>query len=373
MSETDALAISPENLMDSVFEVLFGYRYETSYKGKFLKELERFRRKFESSHDSCVTRSAIRDWFSGDKPRAPKREHALRFLLELLKLHAEEHRILNGSRKELHEAVIRYLEGEVGNQSLGSKKAAKPPKGWHGNQRTWDNAVSLSGTYQLLRPSATSAGSNRYVLEVMSIDALSGNLDETLFMYSHTQPSRDYLYSGSIEMNYKYCFGLMKRPHEHIDDIYSIRSIVLYSASNKECLSGILLRGVTGQHGAKMAIAAPFVAIKSDFSPNAIKTCAIREFIPLIYLLNDSLLLGEVKRDSLLTNDIFLFCDNIFSSLRNQICHVDGFVLQAIEAQKVCDIIDPDSTEKGAYFEKWRKLVSTWVAASPRSRKVDNI
>lgn len=117
----------------------------------------------------------------------------------------------------------------------------------------------LIGQYQIIRPYV--AGSTTYILEAMEIERHDGRLRHLLV--SHNRREQHFLYKGYAEVEPRYYFALLSRPHEDIPNAFARRCISFYTAPPRytPCLSGVMLRGVNGGHG-KFAAALPFIALR---------------------------------------------------------------------------------------------------------------
>ena len=259
----------------------FGRPYDPkneSEKRIFFKSLSISQKKLRNSGYEIVSVPAIRSWLFGDEPHLPKREGAAKFLHAHLLLVDAEQKIRDGSHPKLFADLISYLKKRAdlpdmpgAPPSLASvvkETSTRPPSNWKWDQRLWEMAQAVSGTYQIIRPAASTINppstAKRFVLEIMSLNPSAVEDELRVRMYSSTQPQKKYIYSGSMNINTKYLFSMLSREYEDNKEYDAFRSIVLYIYDPKECLSGIMLRGVTGRTG-KRAVGIPFVAIKSPF------------------------------------------------------------------------------------------------------------
>jgi hypothetical protein len=179
------------------------------------------------------------------------------------------------------------------------------PKWWHG----------LAGVYQVIRPHSTSESA--YILEAMEIE-----IKETravTFFVSNDHPSQKYLYEGNAFPAVRYYFSLMSRTHESHDQRRAFRSIAFYSGEGRfeGCLSGILVKGMSGVNSGRELAGLPFVAIPiaGTKSLREIDKVALAQPDPLaekLHLLYEdgSIIIGEVREKWY--GDLFRYCRRIF-------------------------------------------------------------
>lgn len=377
------MSISPETLIAAVFEVRFGHPYGASTpedKKRFFSELRVAQRKLRNLGIETVTVPAIASWANGSHP--PTRQNAAQFFHGYLQLVDKNKKNVLGSETDKFRDLVTYLlthggEVVIPNPQLiaqtGVEKSKKPalPRHWRGDQHTWDLAESLAGTYQIVRPSAGKIdhqlASERYVLEVLSINPHSSVSNHRLLMYSHTQPNSKFLYRGDIDINTQYLSGVLRREYENNAAYEAFRSIMMFVMSPRDCLSGVMLRGVTGKTG-KRAVAVPFVAIRSPHSSTIMETSSLEEKYKDFYEIGNSLIVGEVRINDKVLEPIFSFCKKLFETLKGTIQHGNGFVLHAIDLKELCNLLDGYSNRKGfAYFYKWQKVVErcAWSDTPP--------
>lgn len=364
------MPILPENLLREVFEIQCGRAFDEeseSERRRFFNILRDSHKELSRSGNESVTLPAIRSWLLGKERRIPKREEAAQFLYNHLSLLTSGTKSWDSARKDRFDALVRYL-GNRGSLPPANDSPAmpattnlalrRPPRSWNGDQVTWSRALAISGTYQIIRPSASAQ--NRFALEVLSINVETNKRDQSVLMYAYTRKEKRYLYRGYININGRYFFCLLHRRNEDFPRRESFRSIVLFVPEGEECFSGIMLRGVTGTHNLKMAMGVPFIALKST---DMIDLSAIHEIAEKGYSIHNisgSLLLGEIRIDQEALSGIFGFCDKIFKRLQLQQNIVDSNlrIIRAIEPIEVGNLIDPNpKLKKGAYFSKWRRCV----------------
>jgi hypothetical protein len=195
------------------------------------------------------------------------------------------------------------------------KVEGMPQSSSSGHQPSPDDSGYLVGQYQIIRPYVTS--STTYILEAMEIERHNGRLRHLLV--SHNRPEQRFLYTGEAEVEPRYYFVLLSRPHEEFKHARAHRCITFYTDHPRyaPCLSGIMLRGVSGGHG-KYAAAIPFVALRMPpaqslhkmqqvtISNAAAQADALRRVHP-----DSNLLIGEVREHWY--KAVFDICHAIFS------------------------------------------------------------
>lgn len=206
------------------------------------------------------------------------------------------------------------FERHISRQQSEARPAAPPVT--PSPQPPTDRADRLVGIYQTIRPHTTLP--NQYILEPFEISSEYGTLFN--YMFSHNAPNAERIYKGEINIADRYYFSLLKRfePDNHAHTAF--RSISFYVGSGflERCLSGLMLRGVTGHGpGGTQAVAVPFVALRvpEDGSIRNPSLVELRENEGLYRLSeNSSLLLGEINAHPF--EELFRTCESIFSSIK---------------------------------------------------------
>jgi hypothetical protein len=350
-------------LLTAICHLLYG---ETStYQGnsRFFKVLAAFRRHLLSKKKEAPTLPAIRQWLAKN-PSLPRRPASFQFLLDFLIWSTIVDPPL-ATRNEEFESVLEGLRtfiAEINPKSSGeSTAAAAPPSRMlPARDKLLDRLRPIAGTYQLIRP--FTSNSDRYVLETMSINPEATELDEMLTMYSHTQPKERYRYRGYMTVNNKYCYGICTREHEDYDDLPTPRCIVMHVSDPEPCLSGIMLRGVSGLTTGKVAIGVPFLAIKTPYSATTLTTKALKRIRANLFQIEPALLVGRAAKGDRYSRKIFDFCDAIFSELRSAILNTNGFTLQTVDSDLLWTTLNSSKIRGESYFFAWDAATSELVA-----------
>lgn len=168
--------------------------------------------------------------------------------LELFSLNIDEfERIILSTR-----AVAQGVEfAEVGPSKIDEVARAK--------------TRAIAGLYQLIRPFVGDA--SRIILEPMSICDVAGMAH--VYMYSHQQKMTERKYVGNLHFSSLYASAFLLRRHESGTG-HAMRSISLFvdyreragNFEQRDCFSGIMLRGTSGKAVPRMITAVPFVAIR---------------------------------------------------------------------------------------------------------------
>ncbi len=199
---------------------------------------------------------------------------------------------------------------------LGLQLAGDP----HGDQLTGPGAADhLVGLYQVIRPHCGTRMT--YVLEAMEIERYAGGL-RTLF-FSHNLPDAGHMYEGHAEASTRYYFSLVSRRHEQLPQERSYRCISFHMGDGQYdiCLSGVMLRGMSGASTKKEAVGLPFFAIRlpdaeslRQAQPERLNA-ANKRADPL-YRLNGGghILVGTVEQTWY--PDLFDFCGGVFDNER---------------------------------------------------------
>jgi hypothetical protein len=365
-----------ENIVAKVHRLVFGEPGDYRENPLFLKELRSYKKIADRNGRATVTLPAIAGWF---RPQAsePRRVEALQFLRGYVlwtigRPQAGKIR----KRQELEDFAdqLRHtIEFELSTAQRGGNLATNQPRSknrtarsWVQDQKAFEKLTPIAGAYQIIRPYTSK--SDRYVLEALSINIYADGPNEAMVMYSHTQPKREYLYAGSISINNKYCFGSLSRQHEDFESLRTPRSVVMYISEPEACVSGIMLRGVSGNTTIRTAIAVPFIAIRSPYDMNILRTANVTKLRRDLYQLERGLIVGEISNTE--RNAAFQFCDAIFEKMKPLIHNINGFVLQTIEPKTLCDLVAPEAKSDNAYFLRWQKSVEPYLQSIAEDSQV---
>jgi hypothetical protein len=195
----------------------------------------------------------------------------------------------------------------------------------------------------------------------MSINPEATELDEMLMMYSHTQPQERYRYRGYMTVNNKYCYGICTREHENYDDLPTPRCIVMHVTDPEPCLSGIMLRGVSGLTTGKVAIGVPFLAMKTPYNATTLTTRAPKRVRTNLFEIEPALLVGRASRGDRYSPKMFEFCDAVFSKLRPSISNINGFTLQTVDSDALWSVLNSPTIREESYFAAWQAATSQSV------------
>ena len=324
----------------------------------------------------------IKGWF--DVPnRVVKSGKGKRFLYNYLQWIGSL-KPLKGEQKARFELVEQYLRRFAGMPDddqvniTVNKRDVKLPKGAMSkrgkaersssadriesrDQSNLDRLRPIAGTYQVIRPLTSRPG--EYALETLAIDTTASTPQELLLMFSHTQPRLKHIYKGELSINNKYCFGFAHREHEDDYTLRTSRSVAMFISEPGHCISGIMLRGVSALHTARMAIATPFVAIRSPYAIDILRTSEFKRATPEFYMLQNDLLVGKVEKGVEAVKPILAYCDHIFEAIKGQLLNSNSLVLQTVESKDISRIIDSRATSEDAYFLKWRTAVTGYLHA----------
>ena len=215
----------------------------------------------------------------------------------------------------------------------------------------------LLGTYQILRPHTGSE--HCYVLEPMSIEI--DNARPTNMFYSHNHLGREYLYKGKSNTAERYYFSLMTRQHEHVKSMESYRCVAFNIGEGmwESCLSGLMLRGVTGEGAAKRAVAVPFLALRSGEKDSLVEpNWLLLDAAPgadRVYRLapKSHVLIGEIR--ARWYPKLFAICDSIFKQigdLKAGLFPTNRMVLNTLAPSNLRDIAELN-------FKDWARVVDS--------------
>jgi hypothetical protein len=364
------IPLDDRNIIGLIADARYGLAYEADKKISLLNELTDFNSAILGAKNAnAISATAIRSWFR-QLPTPPRRSEAKHFLhAYVLWVSHHENISLDGTQRQALDRIRIYLEPFVG--SLGH--ARRSPDRIVGSVETWDSDdvdapaqfSAIEGDYQIIRPSSSSP--DEFVLEAMAIVVHERKRRAALEMYSHTQISRDYLYSGGLYLSYRYGFSLIQRQHDRDESGFAVRCVVIYVDAKKSgpsylassCLSGIMLRGVAGQKGASRAMGAPFIAIKAPGRRQFKNPDFLRVGNTLHRLHRQRpLLVGEIAKPA----SLFGFCEQLFSQLHL----VNGRVLQTVHPEMVQIAIKPGALLDDAYIAKWTLAVESHFAHQQR-------
>jgi hypothetical protein len=137
-------------------------------------------------------------------------------------------------------------------------------------------------------------------------------------MYSHNRPERRYMYRGPLLLADRYGHSLLSRLEDN-NSKAAYRCIMFYIGDNslEYCVSGLMLRGVSGQNfGGTQAVCVPFVAIhvSNDDILDSPQFTEIRRRTLYSLHPNASVLIGHVRNER--GGPLFTLCDSIFSHLK---------------------------------------------------------
>ena len=365
---------SKDQILAKIHAVAFGTNEDFRENSLFIKELRAFRKFLERNSRESVTLPAIAGWFRPDGAE-PTRIEALQFLhgylLWTTGRQAVANRINRSALDALANDLLRTIEFERSGYprepapAQEAKRSDRGRKPW-ADQRTTEKLKTIAGVYQIIRPYTSRV--DWYVLEVMSINAHAVLPDQVVLMYSHTQPKKEYLYSGAVSVNNKYCFGMLSRKHEDHESLRTPRSIVIDISAPQACISGIMLRGVTGRSG-QAAIAVPFVAIRSPCDVGTLQSQEIERLDRGLNKIQDGLLIGEIGQSD--QNEIFEFCDQLFKQLKSPFHNSNGFTLQTINSMELCRLINPSARTDDEYFVGWKSAVAIFLSSDAKNSGSD--
>ena len=124
-----------------------------------------------------------------------------------------------------------------------------------------EGITRFAGVYQILRPHTFLA--DRFILEAYELGVRNNKIFNR--MYSHSNgPQPKYLYEGEGHAGGRYYSSLLIRPHEVLEGQGAFRCLTLFTGSTAldDCLSGLMLRGVSGNRGGRQAVALPLIALR---------------------------------------------------------------------------------------------------------------
>ncbi|ESQ90585.1 hypothetical protein ABAC460_08845 [Asticcacaulis sp. AC460] len=177
------------------------------------------------------------------------------------------------------------------------------------------NVESFVGIYQVIRPHCARNG--RYVLEAMEI-ARDGAGFKTYF-YSYRQPERRFMYEGAGLGSIRYYFSMMSRQHEEAAGFSSFRCVSFYVSETEFnlSLSGVMLRGTSGNAMQKSVAGIPFIAIKlssarslREVDPVRLENSSKKADVLNRLQRDGHLLLGSIERAW--NEDLTAYCEKLF-------------------------------------------------------------
>ena len=227
-----------------------------------------------------------------------------------------------------------------------------------------EQLAKFAGVYQVVRPHAFHT--DRYVLEALEIAIADGQC--TIRTFSHTGSRLEYLYEGEGHFANRYCSAIMHRQHEKHAGGVAFRCIMLYlgALADPKRISGVILRGVSGEAGSDQPLGVPFIALRIPDSPplNEADFTQGREDDFLRVHRNGSIVVGlamtmapDVEQSN--TEAIYRWCHAIYQQLRN-IEHCikcsNDIVIHSIAPSELNRIRSLD-------HKVWRPLVDAHFAA----------
>jgi hypothetical protein len=346
-----------KDILDRIGVAVFGQNRD---KYSFIKDLRSYQRYLAGRKQPTISLTAINKWFDSGSG-GPARPKAFQFLLNYLLWTTIRPAAAGQVDQEACAALINELrqtvefldEAPVAGLAVSSDgKFAVSTGTTPIDKYTTGRLEPIAGVYQIIRPYTSVV--DAYVLEAFSINPHAQNAESMVHMYSHTQPRKKHLYSGPVSANNKYCFATITRTHEDFEGISTSRSFVLDISAAEACVSGLMLRGVTGRSGT-WATAVPFVAIKSPYEVPMLLNNEITRLSLGVYEIEHALVLGDIKDNQ--ASPMFEFCDALFKELKPLVHNSNGFSLQTVASRKLCELIDEDASDDGAYFNRWRRAV----------------
>lgn len=213
----------------------------------------------------------------------------------------------------------------------------------------------LAGVYQVIRPNAES--DQAYIFEGMEIRIDGGLVRAYYYSGDHTRP--ELLYSGTATPAERYFFTLVVRPHEVHPERRALRSLAFYVAEDfdRSCLTGLMIRGMSGTNSDKGLASLPFVAIalENEAPLRDNKNVPIKKPKPganemVVSKHGGHLVLGDAHKNAYPT--LFAFGDAIFNepAIRGSIMR-GGLKLRTIAPSVLKDAVGVDR-------EAWEKVVA---------------
>jgi hypothetical protein len=210
----------------------------------------------------------------------------------------------------------------------------------------------FAGTYQTIRPYVTD--DSLYVLEPLSI-AMNESGEIENWMFSRNYPELKYIYHGTAVSAYVNYFSLLTRRHDKDPAENSFRCIALYigEGADPRCLSGLMLRGVSGRSGETLQPAGvPFIALASGEEIDLEEPVFVQARKGNLYKLRGGshVVVGDVSTET--EPAMFAFCERIFHALA-------GNDKSPPVREQALRTTPPDRLRRidAARFESWKPLV----------------
>jgi len=229
------------------------------------------------------------------------------------------------------------------------------PKGAAPDAPSDTNTNSLSefcGLYQVLRPHGFHL--DRYVLEPLEILFESGTCN--IRTYSHAGAKPEYLYRGEGRFANRYCSALLERKHHRHAGGLAFRTIMLYvgAQATPQRISGVIMRGVSGEAGPDQPLSMPIIALKIPNAPSLEAVEFQRGRTDDFHRIhrNSPLVVG-VASNAQATVEIFEWCHTIYQKLREMthcIKSVNDIVIHSIAPSNMALVEELSS-------EHWTQLV----------------
>jgi hypothetical protein len=361
--------ISAANVLRCIARLRYGAD-SPEYRERLQRDLKRFR----ALSDAEISDTAVDNWFRRNTA-GPQRRRSITFLHDYFSRNVTLANSATKERQNLHAAVAEFLRppahSNMPPRSMGSPAVGVFAKTgavvhWNQNRDDFLQFRAIEGSYQVIRPHAS--GGEVFILEPMAIEVNEPQGSASLRMYSHNFRMREYVYTGDLYASFRYGFSLIRRRHEDNPGRFAIRCLNLHIGTHREaegyvshpCLSGLMLRGVTGSTGPIRTICTPFIALKA---PPPDRDFTTAEFISMIGELrrlhtNSSIIIGEVRPPTTL----FQFCSRIFSELGRDFS--TGLVLQTLRPENVEKaVLSGAADANDSPFAIWSRAVNAHATA----------
>ncbi len=338
------------------------------------KHLQRDLKRFRALSDAEISDTAVDNWFRRNAA-GPQRGRSIAFLYEYFSRNVALANSETKERRNLYAAVNEFLRPPK-HSHITHRSSDSPAPGafaktgaiaqWNQNQDDLLQFRAIEGSYQIIRPHAS--GGEIFILEPMAIEVNEQRGSASLRMYSHNFRMREYVYTGELYASFRYGFSLIRRRHEDNPDRFALRCLNLHIGTHREaegyvshpCLSGIMLRGVTGTTGPIRTVGTPFIALRA---PPPHPDFALAEFSSVIGELrrlhtNSSILIGEVRPPTTL----FQFCSRVFSELHRDFSK--GLVLHTLRPENVEKaVLSGPADNNDTPFAIWSRTVNAHASA----------
>jgi hypothetical protein len=388
---------SQNTLLSQLCKAVFD---DTQYRecSLFRSDLREFRRRHRLvasvQDEPLITATALGLWFASGSTAGPARRTALRFLVAycsdiIARKEDENTKGLTSDRLKLVQlALVRSAQDEFIKTIAGlppkkirtrEQQHAQEPGDREHEKKFVSKLSAISGLYQVIRPSAANVSS--YVLEPLEITATGR--DTNIFMYSHNLPDKEFMYSGEIDLTTRYGFTLIKRNNDSDGgrSKNAYRELCLFynfsrsSTSNDyishQCISGLLIRGVRGEHTVgQPAVGMPFIAFRrlplnQSECPHLLSNAEFqKEKDDLTSLLHDNnILCGEIAET---LNPLYSFCQSLFESVTSK--SREGvsktfslnLVMRTISPADLDAIIHHLAGRDSTFYDTWVNIVAEW-------------